>query len=308
MSKEPFETMRIWLVEDYPEHAAVLLKLCADDNGQQPLLFDQVELATDFYWPHSEKIPRSALNEFHAGYSYLAAGLFCLDAVIDGHPRGIANGDVPRDEVARATLLFFTGSLIRLSRALHLADCEVATTLSAFQKMVSQNMLALRDESLFQENPLEPNVEAEFGNIVGRANIFVFLFRIVALLSGRKCTQPLENALQSFLFYLQLGDDVGDWREDFLACRHTSFLRSCFYSIGKIPDLGSLEQHIYLSGAYEKRLAFIVKGLISVRDQLREAGGSEKKLFAYVESQMSLSMQGIKDFVECKKRLAIPLS
>jgi len=296
----PFEMMRTWLAEDYPGQVEILLRLSTDENGRQPLLFDQVPMVLDFFRPNSLKISKSVVDNIHAGYSYLAAAIFCLDSVLDGHPRGELNRDIAQNEVARGAVLFFTAALVRVTRAFAIAQIKDLVVLEEFQECIAENMQALGSEIEFQRDPLIPNIFDEYCNITGRANIFALLFRWVATLSHNECSEPLQKAVNDFIFYLQLGDDVGDWREDYLSGRYTSFLRECFNVLGYIPGMDELEAFIYFEGIYERRLALIVNGLQTVLGNVRKMSSEGEKFHDYISAQIDLSMQGIKDFVECK--------
>jgi hypothetical protein len=95
-------------------------------------------------------------------------------------------------------------------------ETEVSAALRA---LLRENAIALLTETRFKEQPLAACTDEEKDNIVGRANLFMFLFTYYWDLSDNVESTVLISYLREFVFLMQLGDDLGDWREDFRAGR-----------------------------------------------------------------------------------------
>jgi hypothetical protein len=174
-------------------------------------------------------------------------------------------------------------------------ETEVSAAVSA---LLRENALALLTEIRFKEKPFEARTDDEKDNMVGRANLFIFLFKYYWSLSDYRKFHPWLLYLREFVFLMQLGDDLGDWREDFRAGRWTSFLRECFDVLGGIPTEDQLEEFIYLSGAYERRLARIGNGFSDIADAFSRVGQND--LASYISFEREAVVDRIREFTRIK--------
>jgi hypothetical protein len=125
-----------------------------------------------------------------------------------------------------------------------------------------------------------------------------FLFEYYWMLSDNSNLPFVISKLREFVFLMQLGDDLGDWREDFRAGRWTSFLRECFGILGCIPLEQELEEYVYLSGAYELRLARVVTGLSGIADAFCRIGQND--LASYISFERNTALDALREFTRIK--------
>lgn len=219
--------MKTWLEQDFPDHVDILLQLSLDGSERQPLLYDQVEVALDCFRPQADRLEPSIIEDLHAGYVYLVAAIFCMDALVDEHPRGVLNSGKPLGEIAKAGYLFLTGGLLRIKRSAMSAGLSADAVDKELSLVIAENMSALTEEKKLHEKPFEPRLYDDYPNVVGRANILLYLFSLVGQMTGISSSPSMQSALSDFIFFLQMGDDLGDWREDYANNRPTSFIREC---------------------------------------------------------------------------------
>ena len=292
---DPNNLLRAWLNEDFADLADNLQPLCLDDTGTGPIFFSHVPLAR-----RSARFKASDLfhDRVHRAYVYLASYYFCVDSIIDGHGRSGAYEQAPRK------IASFLGTL--LSTSTHLFSLAVkeqfpereAEVLGALRALLHENAIALLEEERFSLQPLLARTNEEKENIIGRANLFIFLFNWYWTLGDIKDIPVLCEHLREFVFLMQLGDDVGDWRQDFRASRWTSFLRECFMTLDGIPSEDKLEEFIYLSGAYERRLSRVINGFSKLIEAFSRVG--QKDLSSYISSQRDAALNWLQEFTRAK--------
>ena len=265
------DMLRIWVSQDFPEDAEAILSLCLSDDESAPLGFTHFPVAQKS--AGLEGLSGQVAQDLHCGYVYLVSYYFCVDAVLDGHGRA-SQVDLESQCIVPYLGHLLAASIARVSSALERTNPGLIPFFrSRLVQILSENVRALRSETNFMKTPLVPNVLEEFDNIVGRANPFYLLFELVWRMANHTMTDELAQQLRRFTFVMQLRDDLGDWREDFRAGRWTSFLRECFCALQKIPDEEALEDHIFFSGAYEKRAAFLIKEFDSIVSELELLAG-----------------------------------
>jgi hypothetical protein len=251
------------------EHVAMLAEYCGVEDGSP------------------------GLRELTMGYVLISAYYFLLDAVADGH---LAN---PVDCVYLTHLL--AGGLEKISDSVVLADSSATSRArKVIHSHISENAAAIRLEKQLQENPFEIAPEEERRNIIGRSNSALLLFELMTLLYNQKSRPQDRLILEDIIYYLQLGDDLSDWREDFSSLRWTSFLRRCLSVLGRIPTEPELEVHVYLSGCYEEWASLIIRGLNSASTTLAARENRPLKLIGLVESQKAMLEAALTDWITAK--------
>ena len=140
---------------------------------------------------------------------------------------------------------------------------------SLLSSYISTNYAAVRDEICFQNTPLVVDESVEHESIANRSNCFFLLYQLATLLAQRPYCIQTVALLKDYAFYVQLADDLGDWRIDHQKQNYTSFLRQCFFDCGRLLSLGELEEYIYLKGKYETRLLQLISGLKQLINKLR---------------------------------------
>lgn len=291
--------MYSWLKEDYPESADSLIKLCVNDSEKNNLFFTHVFLAIDYFDKNNSKFGTAFTETLLSSYSYLIAVFFCLDALVDGHS-GI-NGNLATPELAKAQTLFLTGGLIRLRKFCSLVNLDLFEIESKVNSVFYEYVLALEQEVKNQQALDDINPRSDYENIIGRANLFLFMFEIVGLACGKQISQQLLKVLKELMYFVQLSDDLEDWKQDFESGRYTSFLRGCLSKFEKIPCLTELEEFIYLKGSYESWLAKIIMGLDAISKELYNMGESDTLLMKYIGVQRQVTKEWLVRFVNEKK-------
>ena len=280
-----------------------LLPLMLDDTGR-PLMFNHMALVGP-QAQLSRAVPREVLSDIHCAYVYLSSYYFCLDAVVDGHSRG-PDRSLAGARVALYLSHLMAGAMIRFQRALQGHSAAYRYFLDHIRGLIVRNASAVQAESRFRDRPFEPRVEEEFANIVGRANTFIFLFDLLGVtVSGNPLPPSARAQLEKFVYYEQLGDDLGDWRQDYRAGHHTSFLRTCFEEFRRLPSEEELEEFVYLSGVYEKRLVCVIRGFDGVGQHpaTREHFGGT--FTDYVEHERAKAVGALERFVTEKRRAGV---
>ena len=295
----PAEQLELWLSEDFPEVSAQILPLMLDSSGR-PLMFGHIALMG----PHIElnrSIPTEALSDIHCAYVYLSSYYFCLDAVVDGHSRG-DNSSLSGARVALYLSHLMAGSVIRFQRALEGHAAAYSYFREQFCNLIARNALAVQTEGRFRAEIFEPRVHEEFESIVGRANTFIFLFDLFGAITGSPLHPAARSQLEKFVYFEQLGDDLGDWRQDFRAIHYTSFLRTCFGELRKIPSEDELEEFVYLSGVYEERLICVIRGFDEIVRHPATSAHLASAFSDFVEQERARAVCSLEDFVSEKLR------
>ncbi len=292
--------MHGWLKKDYPEQADYLLQLCVDDSGEKPLLFEQVELAIDYFDRDRNRFSTELTEALLSTYLYFVAALFCLDAIVDGHPRGL-NNDIKTSDLAKSMTLFIAGGLTRLNKFLSLGNINNYDMQHRIFSLFNEHILALNLEEKSFNNLENIEPRSDYKNIIGRANLCLFMFEIVALACRTQVSQKFVNTFNEFLYFTQLGDDISDWRSDFEHGQYTSFLKQSISKFENIPALYELEQYIYLSGIYESWLAQIVIGLDAVIGDFNSISRTDTLLMKYIVSKRDSAKQTLASFINEKK-------
>ena len=112
---------------------------------------------------------------------------------------------------------------------------------------------------------------------------------------------PIDvGVLQRFVMFMQRGDDLGDWREDFLNENLTFFLRNCLKNMDSFsPSPEELEEFIYLSGIYEEEGRRLILGFEGVIRDL-EVRPNSVSLIAFVRKQLDRVLDVVRNFERIK--------
>jgi len=254
----------------YPKDAEVLFKLCTH-GLQQPLGVDHPQIIQDLI---GTKLNQSEFKKIQVGYVMITAYYFLLDAVADGHLEDNLNSLYLTHFLTLACQKFdeviFTNPKI-----------DFKNFNSTFQQLVSENAEAIRLENKFSSNPFTFSEEEEYSSIVGRSNSSIILLELIASLSDRTNKYDVKEVLRDFAFFVQLGDDLADWRDDYKAHKYSSFLRELFSKHSRILTENELEEEIYLSNIFESRALKVIKGLentIKKIEAIGEGNGNYLKL------------------------------
>lgn len=287
MNIEEVDRLHAAIKLDYPFDADTILKLCLNEVGF-PSGYYHIDILLDAL---KVDFPDYKKEELRIVYIYLTAYYFLLDSTIDGHI------EVKEHNLFLTHLL--TGAICRLSKFLNTYFPEKFNEcFNLLLTKISENAAAVKNEYKHKENPFEPSERGELENIVGRANSSVFLLELIGIVTNNHISNNLRNIIYEFLYFMQLGDDLGDWRIDFEQKNYTSFLRLCFARLKIIPkEIHQLESFVYGSGIYEERAINILKGFDCV---LKNINSSYFKLEEFILKQRDRLNTVLTDFIATK--------
>jgi hypothetical protein len=288
--------LRGWLAADFPTLADQLFPLCLNDSGTEPVCFSHPLLAQQAV---ARTCTPSFNNQIHRAYVYLASYYFCIDAIVDHHPRNPALCiDSPR-------IVILTGPLLSRSLACFHEAIEghfpqqAQLVLPHLTHLLVENATALQFEIDATRSPfvaLTP--EEDERCIIGRANIFIFLFYLYLSVVDHPDMLVILELLRQFVIFMQFGDDLSDWRDDFRAHRWTSFLRECLSILGRIPSESELEEFIYLSGAYERRLVCVINGFSALVERFTAL--DQSAIATYISNERAAALRELRDITAIK--------
>lgn len=238
------------LRETFPDDAEALFRLC-QPGISEPLGLSHPQIVEDLL---GVRLESNDLEKIQVGYVMITAYYFLLDAVVDGH----------LDDPLRALYLthFLALACQKFDGVIFShPDKDFKRFNRAFNNLVSKNAKAIRLENQFSSNSLSFSEEKEYASIVGRSNSSIMLLELIGALTNQTTTDQYKEVLQDFAYFVQLGDDLADWREDYVAKKYSTFLRELFAKHKRILSEEELEEEIYLSGIFEARALKVINGL-----------------------------------------------
>ncbi|MEQ1603948.1 MAG: hypothetical protein ABL999_03695 [Pyrinomonadaceae bacterium] len=283
--------LRAKLEIDFPSDVEHLYDLCINEVGF-PVGYYHPEILTNLF---AISPNREIVDELRLPYIYLSAYYFCLDSIVDK--------DIVKSENAVYLTHLLTGSIHQFTRYFDQNYPDKANLLkSLLHEYISKNAAAVLSELEFRRNPFKTLELEEFESIVGRSNSFLLLLDLLSHALDAPVAPVTRTLIDRFLYFMQLGDDLGDWRLDFHNKRWTSFLRGCFSELGRIPNEAELERLVYLNGSYEQRAIRILKGFNEIIRNLAEQHyDSDKNFLTFVVAQRDRLYTVLRDFVEVKQ-------
>lgn len=278
------------LLETFPDDAQALFRLC-QLGLSEPLGLSHPEVVEDLM---GVEIDGNDREKIQVGYVMITAYYFLLDAVVDGH----------LDDPLLALYLthFLSLACRKFDEVIYsYPDKDVERFKTEFNNLVSKNAMAIRLENEFSANSLSFSEEKEYASIVGRSNSSIVLLELIGVLTHQANTDQYKEVLQDFAYFVQLGDDLADWREDYKAHKYSTFLRELFTQHKRILSEQELEEEIYLSGVFEARALKVIKGLehtISKIEAIDKNNGSYLK--AHIKHQIEAVKQLMTHVIEIK--------
>lgn len=273
----------------FPHDVDIIVRLCLLED-YSVLGFDHIDIWSETLDAH---LSESVLEDLRVGYILLSAYYFLLDAVMDGHVAEV------EDPLYLSHL--FSGAYTLWHRAcLEIAPDRKEAFYACFLSHVSANANAVKLEVSLCQHPLRVTPGLDRECIVGRSDSAFLLYHVLCILSG--CTpQPIiENLLSSFVYFVQLGDDLNDWKKDYSLGIWTSLLRFCFSRHGRILSEREVEDEIYLRGVFEERLAFMINGYREMLQQLEQPGFPCTQFRRWVQNEHDRAMKVLTNAVTCK--------
>ncbi len=287
-----------WIAEqgrhDFGELWSRLEPLCFNEHGW-PVGVAHVD---HFDSLDQRPLPQNSRELLIPAYVYLAASFFCLDHLFDGESHNefeMLAGSILIPKALERVAVTFAAHGMPIPDGLH----EAA---HLFQNFV-QAMLLEKD---IRSQPNLREEELERQHVVGRSWLVIYMYKTIQTLKGNHVDAEAQQLLEDAIYLLQLGDDWGDWREDFRAGNLTSFIRECISGMGRSPaDVNELERYIYLSGQYERRGTFVSEGLRMVEQRLMaNYGQGARSILAMVRQCRELSEAVVDNFGRVKAGLA----
>ena len=254
------------LHEAFPEDAVALLRLC-NHGLDQPLGIDHPFIIEDLV---GKKLSKKDFENIRLGYVMVTAYYFLLDAVVDDHLENKLQSLYLTHLLTLACQKF--DEVIYSNPKIDSRNFN-----KIFHQLISENAKAIRLENEFASNPFSYSEQNEYTSIVGRSNSSIILLQIIATLTETDNTNELEEILKDFAFFVQLGDDLADWRDDFKTKKYTSFLREIFSKHNRVLTEEELEEEIYLTTIFEARAGKVIKGLDRITKQIEKRSNDKGK-------------------------------
>jgi hypothetical protein len=229
-------------------------------------------------------------------YILLSTHYFLLDAAVDGH------ADEATDVLATTQLLFLVSAMIGEELGGRLGAEERAAVYRRVAARLAENAAAVGIELGRRRGWELPN-ELDYRAGVGRSNSTLLFYDLLCALAGREPDAAVEALCGDLLYYLQMGDDLGDWRDDLWAGNRTMLIREC---AARLPeeardDPARIERELLLGGFYELYTARLVKNLDRIVGELRAMGELRSvRLQAYVETARGRALKLLTDVVRTK--------
>ncbi len=217
--------------------------------------FGHVDLIDSLAQP---KLAVEDLALLREAYVCLTAALFATDRLIDDQS-ALPNQDILLSQVC-------------VTRA-----CEVLAGISGgsiakpilkeITDLFRTNRTSLLAEAQTRNDPRgAKNFEAHAVSAFERGYLFFAAYKIVAAIKGREVSEMFKTFCKTFIYFMQEGDDLGDWREDLLNNRYTPLLQRCIFETNGKTSIDVVERHIYLSGFYEREANRVLRGLLDARE------------------------------------------
>jgi hypothetical protein len=146
----------------------------------------------------------------------------------------------------------------------------VAPLIGARARIVER--LAERNNSLVIERDRKTTWdlpgESDRTAAIGRNNSTQLAYELLCCYKGQPADRDVLEAIGQLVYLMQLGDDLGDWVDDYQAGNRTMFLRWCADRVGvqATRSLPALGKAIYLTGFYESYVSQLVCDFDILRD------------------------------------------
>ena len=278
------------LASIFPDDREILSAVCAQDGGL-PFGYTHPDILADFLG--IEGNTRRAFRHIRCGYVCMTSYYYLLDAVMDDH---LAN---PRHLPYLTHLL--SGAGYFYNRAVRRLNAKMEPTVHHLMcQYLSRNARAANQNMVICADPFAE--DTPFHIVVGRLNSFLFLYEYLLRVYGLEPHGETLSTLEQFAWYLQLSDDLADWREDYRARNWNPILRQCFRDHQRELSEEELESEFYLSGRYEQTLAQTIRGFEAVLAELGASpfGKAGDRLHAWIQSNIDRLKWLLEEFVGLK--------
>ncbi len=257
------ELLDKWIIEDFNIDKRPLLKSIFVNESGRVLYSSHTEIAINFVLDKSfTKIDSDIYENITAGYVYLISIYFILDSIADEENFGLNNTNYKELSLEIPSIFY---ALNKRFNACLSSDESRKEYGNLIRQTLDLNSKAVKEEIFFRRDPLRKySKNKEYFNMWARSNVFLFLFQFVGVVFKREIPFKKLDFFSDLLYFLQWGDDAGDWRQDYKNKKWTPLLRQSFTEKGKFLSEYELEEYLYLEGKLKNTLNYIEKGLINV--------------------------------------------
>ena len=287
---DQFSDFREEIAHLFPRHVKSVLRVVLNEVGA-PLGYRHVEYFDSWSSPG---LDASIARDLRTAYVLLASVVFAIDRLWDEQSQS-------EDDILYPS--FLTLSAAKILSAIK-SRSGVHELVDAFLNSFDVFSLAMKME---RSAKISRNVDrhVDRNHLVNRSRLFIGLFEGICRLKGRPPLDAEIRILEEFLFWMQRGDDLGDWREDYRTGHNSYFIRLSIQAHGERPATeAEMEEYVYLSGAYEEEAKRIINGLHNIETVVRtgSAGTTANVAFAaFVEKQRRSIDQVLSEFRSTKE-------
>jgi hypothetical protein len=287
---DQFSDFREEIAHLFPRHVESVLRVVLNEVGA-PLGYRHVEYLDSWSSP---SLDASIARDLRTAYVLLASVVFAIDRLWDEQSQS-------EDDILYPS--FLTLSAAKILSAIE-SRSGVHGLVDAFLNSFDVFSLAMKME---RSARISRNVDrhVDRNHLVNRSRLFIGLFEGICRLKGRPPLDAEIRILEEFLFWMQRGDDLGDWREDYRTGHNSYFIRLSIQAHGERPATeAEMEEYVYLSGAYEEEAKRIINGLHNIETVVRtgSAGTTANVAFAaFVEKQRRSIDQVLSEFRSTKE-------
>ena len=287
---DQFSDFREEIAHLFPRHVESVLRVVLNEVGA-PLGYRHVEYLDSWSSPG---LDASIARDLRTAYVLLASVVFAIDRLWDEQSQS-------EDDILYPS--FLTLSAAKILSAIE-SRSGVHELVDAFLNSFDVFSLAMKME---RSARISRNVDrhVDRNHLVNRSRLFIGLFEGICRLKGRPPLDAEIRILEEFLFWMQRGDDLGDWREDYRTGHNSYFIRLSIQAHGERPATeAEMEEYVYLSGAYEEEAKRIINGLHNIETVVRtgSAGTTANVAFAaFVEKQRRSIDQVLSEFRSTKE-------
>ena len=250
----------------FPQEDVERLKALCQKGSESLLGYDHIDILGALA---GLELGDPILDKLRMPYILLSSHYLLLDDVIDHHL-------IQEDDVLYSThLLFMAYSQMFLSFNINASEQSKAESIRRMARRIFENALAIRQEIKQRTGFYQPSKDENYQMIAGRSNSTIQFYEILCFFAGKSPNDNIVNLLTDLVYYLQLGDDLGDWSQDFKRGNFTPLIQECFRHIPveKRNDFSSVEAILYTGGIYEQYVAQIVNNLDKIKSQFMEIKG-----------------------------------
>lgn len=237
-----------------------------------------------------------SIHALATSYVLLCNCFFSLDAAVDGHVTD------PARLLAVAPLFFVGVQLIEDELAQRVSSEDRRWLTKRITERLLENARAVQVEMERRCTWERPNQD-DYLAAVGRSNPTLLYYDILCIINGRFPDEEVIRLLSDLIYYLQMGDDLGDWQHDFQSGNHTMLIRECTDRIepSRRHDIGMVERELFFGGVYEAYTARIIRNLDRIVDQLRGMDSVQsEKAQAYILKAREKALKLLRDVVSTK--------